>query len=77
MSTEFILRDDGSCQLVRDGVTQWSSDDDADFLAEFDARIESEDIDEVLDWLEEAGQLDPDESLDIVDESAGGDDGDL
>lgn len=61
---------DGSCMLSDDSdVSVWSSDGDEDFLEEFDAQIEPEDIDDVIDYLEEKEYLTGDDSVDIEDEA--------
>jgi hypothetical protein len=68
MSLEFIRYADGRCALLEDGELQWSADNDDEFLEEFDALIEPEEVDEVLEYLEEAGYIEPDESVDVTDE---------
>jgi hypothetical protein len=35
----------------------WSSDDDSDFAEEFDAFLTQDDVGDVLDYLEDAGEL--------------------
>lgn len=73
MSLEFTLHADGSCSLSEDGELVWSSDDDDEFLEEFDATIDPEEIDEVVEWLEDNDYLSEDDALDIVyeDDSSG------
>ena len=72
MSLEFIRYEDGTCALLDDDELLWSSDNDDEFLEEFDATIDSADIDEVLEYLEDAEYIEPDDSVDIVDEADNG-----
>lgn len=74
MSIEFVRFIDGRCALTDDdGNTLWSSDNDEEFLEEFDAAIDPDEIDDVLDYLEDAGYLDDADAVDIVDEGETGD----
>lgn len=72
MSLEFTRYKDGTCALSDGDELLWSSDADDDYMEEFDAQIDSEDIDDVLSWLQDEGYIAPDESVDIVDESDAG-----
>lgn len=69
MSLEFTRYKDGTCALADGDELLWSSDGDDEFIEEFDAEIDSEDISDVLDWLEDAGYMDDSDAVDIVDES--------
>lgn len=66
---EFVRYEDGSCALLEDDELVWSSDSDDEFLEEFDAVIDPEEIDEVIEYLEDEGYLDEGETLDITDEA--------
>jgi hypothetical protein len=69
MSVEFVRYADGSCCLTDEaGEMLWSSDNDDDFQEEFGESIDGEEIDDVLAYLDEAGYMDEDESIDVVDE---------
>ncbi len=68
MSVEFTRYRDGTCAITDGQELLWSSDGDDEFLEEFDATIDSEDIDDVLDWLQDNGYVSPDGSADIVEE---------
>jgi hypothetical protein len=70
---KFVRYQDGSCALLDEhGVVQWSSDNDDEFLREFDAHIDSADIDDVIDYLMDAGYLDDEGEIDIEDEDDDG-----
>jgi hypothetical protein len=72
MSLEFIRYEDGTCALMDGDELLWSSDNDDEYLGEFDASIDSDDIDDVLAWLEENEYIEPDETIDITDEGVEG-----
>jgi hypothetical protein len=73
---EFVLYGDSSAALTLDGEVMWSSDNDEEFLAEFDEVITSDEIDGVIDWLEGEGYIPPGVEVDIVDYSGEDDDED-
>lgn len=69
MSMEFTRYEDGRCCLTdEDGDMLWSSDNDDDFQEEFGETIDSEDVDGVLEYLEDAGYLTDGDTVDVVDE---------
>jgi hypothetical protein len=69
MSRVFVRYEDGSCALTdEDGDLEWSSDSDDEFLEEFDATVSSDEIEEVLGYLVEAGYLEDGEDVGIEDE---------
>jgi hypothetical protein len=64
---ELVCYWDGSVALTDEaGELLWSSDDDDDFLEEFDASVETDDIEDVLEYLEDEGYLDHGEPVDVV-----------
>lgn len=71
MSVEFTRYRDGTCALRDGDELLWSSDNDDDFLEEFDAHIDSDDIEDVIEYLEDSGYLDSEE-VDVVDEDEPG-----
>lgn len=72
MSLTFTRYKDGSCALDDGGELLWSSDSDDDFLEEFDARIDGEEIEDVIEYLTDAGYLEDGDEVDIVDEDEPG-----
>jgi hypothetical protein len=65
---EFTLYRDGRCVLTENTNLVWSGDSDDEYQAEFGESVEPGDVDDILDYLLEAGYLEEDESIDIVDE---------
>jgi hypothetical protein len=64
---ELVHYPDGSLTLTdEDGEVEWSSDDDDAFLEEFDAFIDTDDMDAVIEYLEDEGYLEDGEQIDIV-----------
>lgn len=62
---KLILTPHGTAELVNTfNQTLWASDDDPDFLEEFDGDdfVREEDVDDILDYLVEIEQLEPDEA---------------
>jgi hypothetical protein len=69
---EFILSETGSASLTQGGELMWSSDNDDDFWEEFGEEVlTTEDIDEVLEWLEDEGYLPPRVEVNVIDETDG------
>ena len=67
---ELLLRDTGTAILTNGGEVMWSSDDDEEFSEWFDEDIiESADLPEVIEWLQDEGYLPDGLTPDIVDES--------
>lgn len=62
---ELILRSDGVL-LVEDNVQLWSSDDDEAFLEEFDAAPSEADMDDIEQYLIDAGLVKADDEVEFV-----------
>ena len=54
-SVELIRYSDGRVALTHDGDVIWAGDGDDDFLSEFGEIVDSEELDEVANWLESEG----------------------
>ncbi len=55
-----VLTRGGGAELIDvldDEAIAWSSDNDEDFAEEFDDFLTTDDVDEILDYLEEVGEL--------------------
>lgn len=55
-----MLTRGGGAELIDvldDEAIAWSSDNDEDFAEEFDDFLTTDDVDEILDYLEEVGEL--------------------
>lgn len=58
---------DGTAQLLIEDESEWASDFDDDFREEFeDEKLTVEDADDILEYLEDAGYLDPGESASVA-----------
>jgi hypothetical protein len=69
VSRIFVRYEDGSCALMdAGGDLEWSSDNDDEFLEEFDATISSDEIEDVLGYLADNEYLEDGEEVDIQDE---------
>ena len=68
MSTyELTIMADGSAMLAdEDGALCWSSDSDDAFLEEFAIPVDPDDADEICEYLEDEGYVEPDDDIDIV-----------
>jgi predicted AlkP superfamily phosphohydrolase/phosphomutase len=66
---ELVRYADGRVALQDDeGGIIWSGDADDKFIADMGEIVESDQLDEVADWLEDNGYLAPGEGIDIIDE---------
>lgn len=75
MNKELVCYWDGSVALTDEaGEILWSSDDDDAFLEEFDASVDADDIEGVIEYLEDEGYLEHGEKIDVVAANEDGDD---
>ena len=68
---ELILSDDGTLSLTQGGEVMWTSDNCDDFAEEWDEVVEAGDLDDVIDWLREHGEIPPEVAVNVLDESTG------
>jgi hypothetical protein len=66
MSLELLIMGDGSAMLTDDGALCWSSDADDTFLEEFELPVNPDDADDLLEYLEDEGYIEPGDDVNVI-----------